>query len=107
LKTDGISGLFAGYFATLVRDIPYTMLELGLYENIKTVFRKMRNSADLSASDELIAAAITGGVTSFVSTPLDVIKTKLMMQVIKQYYSSVLYGMNSYCICLENFYLYI
>jgi hypothetical protein len=83
------------------------MLELGLYENIKTVFRKMRNSADLSASDELIAAAITGGVTSFVSTPLDVIKTKLMMQVIKQYYSSVLYGMNSYCICLENFYLYI
>jgi len=35
LKQDGIGGLFAGYYATLVRDVPYTMLELGLYENIK------------------------------------------------------------------------
>jgi hypothetical protein len=29
LKQDGFWGLFAGYYATLVRDIPYTMLELG------------------------------------------------------------------------------
>ena len=30
--------------------------------------------------EELTAAAITGGVTSFLTTPLDLIKTKLMMQ---------------------------
>ena len=28
----------------------------------------------------LAAAAITGGITSFITTPLDLIKTKLMMQ---------------------------
>lgn len=79
LKNDGVAGLYTGYFATLVRDIPYTMLELGLYENIKRVLRGVRGKKDLDATDELTAAAITGGITSFITTPLDVIKTKLMM----------------------------
>jgi hypothetical protein len=57
------------------------MLELGLYENIKTIIRNVRGVKDLPQSDELAAAAVTGGLVSFVTTPLDVIKTKLMMQV--------------------------
>ena len=81
LATDGIGGLFAGYFATLVRDIPYTMFELGIYENIKTIMRKFRHREDLTQADELTAAAITGGLASYITTPLDLIKTKLMMQV--------------------------
>lgn len=28
--------------ATLIRDVPYTMLELGLYENFKTLIKKYR-----------------------------------------------------------------
>ena len=35
IKADGVRGLFVGYYSTLVRDVPYTMLELGIYENIK------------------------------------------------------------------------
>ena len=81
MKQDGIKGLYAGYYATLVRDIPYTMLELGIYENIKTLARKIRGKTDLDQADELAAAAFTGGVTAFLTTPLDLIKTKLMMQV--------------------------
>lgn len=64
-----------------VRDIPFTMLELGIYENTKSFFRKIRKVKDLEQRDELTAAAITGGVASFITTPLDLIKTKLMMQV--------------------------
>jgi solute carrier family 25 S-adenosylmethionine transporter 26 len=80
LATDGIGGFFAGYYATLVRDLPYTIMELGLYENIKLAIRKFQNKNELSQGEELAAAAITGGITSFVTTPLDLIKTKLMMQ---------------------------
>lgn len=83
LKEDGVGGLFAGYFATLVRDIPYTMLELGIYENIKAAMRAVRGKKELDQRDELLAAAITGGCASFFTTPLDVIKTKLMIQVHK------------------------
>lgn len=84
VKDEGIGGLYQGYFSTLVRDVPYTMLELGLYENIKSAIQrfnqKNKNSNSLSQADELVAAAVTGGVTGFVTTPLDVIKTKLMLQ---------------------------
>lgn len=81
IATDGIKGLFVGYYATLVRDIPYTMLELGLYENIKQLIRVFANKIDLNAQDEFVAAAVTGGIAATLTTPLDLIKTKLMMQV--------------------------
>lgn len=80
LQQDGIGGLFAGYYATMLRDVPYTMLELGLYENIKTLIRKVQKRSELTQQEELAAAAFTGGFTGFVTTPLDLIKTKLMMQ---------------------------
>eukprot|EP01035_Chromulina_nebulosa_P022007 gene22007-28490_t len=80
LQLEGLQGFFTGYWATLVRDVPYTMLELGLYENIKALLRKFRGREDLHSGDELLAAAITGGITSFVTTPLDLVKTKLMVQ---------------------------
>mmetsp|Transcript_10984 Transcript_10984/g.17905 ORF Transcript_10984/g.17905 Transcript_10984/m.17905 type:complete len:355 (+) Transcript_10984:72-1136(+) len=81
LKSEGVGGLFSGYYATLVRDVPYTMLELGVYENIKTFMRKLgNNGGELSGKEELTAAAITGAVAAFFTTPLDLVKTKLMMQ---------------------------
>jgi Mitochondrial carrier protein len=64
-----------------VRDVPYTMLELGLYENLKALCRNIRKIDVLSQQDELICAAITGGITSVLTTPLDLVKTKLMVQV--------------------------
>lgn len=80
LQQDGIGGLFAGYYATMLRDVPYTMLELGLYENIKSAIRKVQRRDTLTQREELTAAAITGGFTGFITTPLDLVKTKLMMQ---------------------------
>jgi Tfp pilus assembly protein PilO len=31
----------------LIRDVPYTMMELGLYENIKSAIRKVRFMIDM------------------------------------------------------------
>ena len=60
LKSDGIQGLFIGYYATLIRDVPYTMLELGVYENVKSLMRRLREVDVLDRNDELAAAAFTG-----------------------------------------------
>lgn len=78
-RAEGLRGLYVGYAAQLVRDVPYTMLELGLYENIKA-FIKLRKRT-ISNADELVAAAVTGSITAVLTTPLDLIKTRLMMQV--------------------------
>ena len=62
------------------------MLELGLYEQFKASI--LRNSMQertgtkppiLEAWQEIAAAAATGGVTALATTPIDVIKTKLMV----------------------------
>lgn len=35
---------------------------------------------ELDSKDELLAAAFTGGITALITTPLDLVKTKLMVQ---------------------------
>lgn len=56
------------------------LLISGLYENIKTIIRKLQKRETLSSKEELFAAAITGGITAVLTTPLDLVKTKLMVQ---------------------------
>ena len=77
---DGWRGFFAGYGATLLRDVPYTMLELGVYENLKVFLKNRRSATELSQREEIFAASVTGVVAASLTTPLDLVKTKLMMQ---------------------------
>jgi len=57
---DGIGGFFAGYAATLLRDVPYTMLELGIYENMKLMIKNRSARNEISQGEELFCAAFTG-----------------------------------------------
>lgn len=86
LKTEGFFGLFKGYSGVCLRDVPYTMLELGIYDNLKNAYLKHKtrgqidgDNAKITQLDEIIAAAITGGFTGFLTAPLDTIKTKIMV----------------------------
>lgn len=88
LKSEGILGFYAGYSGVCLRDIPYTMMELGIYDNLKDMIVqfKNRNAAEGEKRpggqmEELLAAAISGGFTGFLTAPLDNIKTKLMVDV--------------------------
>ena len=69
-QTEGILGFFAGYGATLLRDVPYTMMELGLYENIKTMIRCSKQGV-LTSSDEFTAAAIAGAISGYITSKND------------------------------------
>lgn len=80
-RTEGLPGFFTGYRATLMRDVPYTMLELGLYDNFKALIKRYRKRDTLTTAEELGAAAVTGGVVGFVTNPLDLVKTRLMTGV--------------------------
>lgn len=88
IKSDGFFGLYAGYSGVCIRDIPYTMLELGIYDNLKDFYLKMKNrkssanggTSAITQLDEIITAAISGGITAYLTSPLDTIKTKLMVE---------------------------
>jgi solute carrier family 25 S-adenosylmethionine transporter 26 len=85
-RENGWRGFFVGYLATLMRDIPYTMLELGIYENVKQwltgyqpLHKELRKHWPITATiHEVFAAAFVGGVAASLTTPLDVVKTRLM-----------------------------
>jgi solute carrier family 25 S-adenosylmethionine transporter 26 len=77
LAKDGILGFYAGYDGVCLRDIPYTVLELGLYDAFKGVFHKRDKPLDVW--QEICAAGAAGGITAYITTPLDTIKTKLMV----------------------------
>jgi len=82
-KNEGIKGFYSGYSGVCLRDVPYTMLELGIYDNLKSLYLKFKKKRDpdgkITQMDEIIAAAITGGITGILTTPTDNIKTKLMV----------------------------
>eukprot|EP00529_Nitzschia_sp_RCC80_P025209 CAMPEP_0113464820 /NCGR_PEP_ID=MMETSP0014_2-20120614/13402_1 /TAXON_ID=2857 /ORGANISM="Nitzschia sp." /LENGTH=532 /DNA_ID=CAMNT_0000356921 /DNA_START=35 /DNA_END=1633 /DNA_ORIENTATION=- /assembly_acc=CAM_ASM_000159 len=95
----GIADLYTGYDGVFVRDVPYTAMELGLYDLFKTTYvteqlKKQQQQQDesspvqtsaadfpLKASEQLLIAGLTGGVAGFLTTPFDTVKTKLMVDV--------------------------
>ncbi|PXF44644.1 putative S-adenosylmethionine carrier 2, chloroplastic [Gracilariopsis chorda] len=80
LQTEGPKALYTGYGATLLRDVPYTMLEFGLYSQFKKIFRAVVNKSKLTPQEEITLGGIAGGCTGFITTPLDLAKTRLMTQ---------------------------
>jgi len=85
-KSEGILGFYSGYSGVCLRDVPYTMLELGIYDNLKSLYLKVKNKNSapgeerpITQFDEILAAAISGGVTGYATSPFDTIKTKLMV----------------------------
>lgn len=80
-RKEGIRGFYSGYQAVLARDVPYTMVEFGCFSKLKRMGRKALGREKLSAGEEWGLGGIAGGFTGFVTTPLDLAKTKLMTQV--------------------------
>ncbi|GMH39456.1 hypothetical protein BSKO_07354 [Bryopsis sp. KO-2023] len=78
-RKEGIRGLFAGYGAFLLRDLPFDAVEFFTYEVLKSAYQK-RVKRELKAYESAVAGAISGGFTGLVTTPFDVLKTRLMTQ---------------------------
>ena len=80
LRASGITGLFVGYGSFLIRDLPFDAIEFSLYEEAKISYAKWRGRtpSEVCRAEATILGATAGGITGFVTTPLDVIKTRLM-----------------------------
>lgn len=80
LRDEGARAFYTGYTATLLRDVPYTMLEFGLYSQFKRSLRHSLRKDRLTQGQELAMGGLAGGFTGFLTTPLDLAKTRLMTQ---------------------------
>jgi len=80
-KAGGLRSFFplGGVSIQMLRDIPYAIFTLLSYEYIKDnwVLKKSENDPNNRWIRDMIAGATAGGIGSYLTNPLDVIKTRL------------------------------
>ncbi|XP_070763002.1 mitochondrial glutamate carrier 1 isoform X3 [Enoplosus armatus] len=79
LKTRGLAGLYRGAGATLMRDVPFSMIYFPLFANLNTLGRESQGDVEVRAPfwQSFVAGCTAGSVAAVAVTPLDVIKTRL------------------------------
>uniref|UniRef100_A0A5B7BGP0 Mitochondrial substrate carrier family protein n=1 Tax=Davidia involucrata TaxID=16924 RepID=A0A5B7BGP0_DAVIN len=81
LEKDGFLGLYAGYSATLLRNLPAGVLNYSSFEYLKAAVLSRTNKAHLEPFQSVCCGALAGAISASITTPLDVVKTRLMTQV--------------------------
>lgn len=80
----GVLGLYKGASACLLRDIPFSAIYFPAYGHLKKdVFREGYNGKQLSFLETLAAAGIAGMPAAYLTTPADVVKTRLQVEARK------------------------
>ncbi|KAE8718593.1 Protein MITOFERRINLIKE 1 [Hibiscus syriacus] len=81
LEKDGILGLYAGYSATLLRNLPAGVLSYSSFEYLKAAVLSKTKQTNLEPIQSVCCGAMAGAISASLTTPLDVVKTRLMTQV--------------------------
>ncbi|KAK9091110.1 hypothetical protein Sjap_024287 [Stephania japonica] len=79
VSKEGFKGLYAGYGSFLLRDLPFDAIQFCIYEQLRIGY-KLAAKRDLNDPENALIGAFAGVLTGAVTTPLDVIKTRLMVQ---------------------------
>lgn len=92
IRKEGAGTLFYGYKATLTRDLPFSAFQFTFYEKFRQwAFKLTSPQLDVDSFDqiegkslplyaELLTGAAAGGLAGGLTTPLDVIKTRMQTQ---------------------------
>jgi solute carrier family 25 S-adenosylmethionine transporter 26 len=96
----GVAGvwreLYRGWGITVMREVPFTILQFPLWEALKAWGRERRarlghgllgdavvshptGGGEVSAAESALYGSVSGGVAAAVTTPLDVLKTRVML----------------------------
>ncbi|GER48992.1 mitochondrial carrier protein [Striga asiatica] len=79
VSKEGFKGLYAGYGSFLLRDLPFDAIQFCIYEQLRIGY-KLAAKRDLNGPENAVIGAFAGALTGAITTPLDVIKTRLMIQ---------------------------
>lgn len=77
-SNEGSLGFYRGFQATIQREIPFACIQYPLYEFFRTLLRSEKEGRHEGMKGAL-CGSVAGGITGFLTTPLDVIKTRVML----------------------------
>ncbi|KAI1381404.1 mitochondrial carrier [Hypoxylon crocopeplum] len=90
-KTVGVTGvwreLYRGWGITVMREVPFTVIQFPLWEALKGWGRRRKaggvggssSAVEVSAGESAIYGSMSGAVAAGITTPLDVLKTRVML----------------------------
>ncbi|THG97264.1 hypothetical protein EW026_g4700 [Hermanssonia centrifuga] len=81
LSTEGIRGFYRGFGTTIMREIPFTSLQFPLYEILKVQLSRSLDRRPLYPHEAAMCGSVAGAFAAAVTTPLDVLKTRVMLDL--------------------------
>lgn len=81
LQSKGMRGLYRGYTASLARDLPFDTMQITIFEVLRCAYASAtrRSTSHLSAQETAGLGFMSGGITGVVTTPIDVVRTHMML----------------------------
>ncbi|CDF37509.1 unnamed protein product [Chondrus crispus] len=80
MAREGMAGFFSGYGSLVLRELPFDAMQFPLYEFLKKTWAERTGVEQLETWQTSVCGSMAGGVSAAVTTPLDVVKTRLMTQ---------------------------
>lgn len=78
IAREGWAGLYRGFWSTVIRDVPFSALQYPIWERLKLMHQRKYHKPP-TAMQSAWYGSIAGGVAAFLTTPLDVAKTRIML----------------------------
>lgn len=89
LRNEGVGALYRSFRTTVVMNVPFAATQFAVYESSKTwLGGDAAREGDEGLRTQVTAGALAGGVAAALTTPLDVVKTRLQLDVHRRYASN-------------------
>lgn len=75
---EGIAGLYRGFSCTVIRDLPFSAIQYPIWESLKLRHLKKHKKA-ATPTQSALYGSVAGAIAAFVTTPLDVAKSRIML----------------------------
>lgn len=72
-------GLYRGWSITVLREVPFTIIQFPLWEALKKQHQQRNGTRETTAVASAAFGCISGAVAAAMTTPLDVLKTRIML----------------------------
>lgn len=94
LAREGFLGFYRGFGTTLLREIPFAFVQFPLYEHLKVSWKNFAGR-DVMSHEAALCGSVAGAIAAAATTPLDVLKTRLMLDTASESTQSTVTALKS------------